>query len=396
MRRVVAAAVVVLLALPASASALDLAQLTRVLNRQMRLAGPASGILVADVDTRAALYGMRDRVPRVPASVQKLWTAAAVLHRFRPPDRLTTAVLKDQPLGIDGTVRGNLYLRGAGDPALTTRDLRVLARQVRRAGIVEIAGGVVGDATAFDARRGLASSGFAATPDVPPLSALMVDRGQIREGIVGYQPHPPVFAAARLTRELRARGVRVRRRPAAGRTPPFGWAIGSVRSPDVRTLLRRMSVASDNYIAELLLRALPGRRGAGTADGAAVVRRVAQRVYGVTPVVVDGSGISPGNASTPRDIVTLLAGAAGNRAFVRSLPIVGRQGTVATRLRGPLTLDRCRAKTGTLTGVSALAGYCTALGGQTLAFAILQNGVSPFSAQLVQDRIVSALVRYDP
>lgn len=386
----------VLLALPASASALDATKLSRVLTRQMRLAGPASGVLVADVDTGAPVYGLRPTEPRVPASVEKLWTTGAVLARFRDRDRLTTAVLKDRPIGIDGVLRGDLYLRGAGDPTLTMRDLRRLARQVERAGIAVVAGRVVGDATASDARRGLAASAFAATPDVPPLSALMVDRGQIREGLVAYQPDPPVFAAAALTRLLRARGVRVRRRAAAGRTPLFGWAVAWVRSPTLRTLLRRQNVASDNYIAELLVRVLGDRRRASTEAGAAVVRRVAQRRFGAAPVVVDGSGISPANASTPRDLVSLLVREVRDRAFVRSLPIAGRTGTVAFRLRGPLTYNRCRLKTGTLTGVSALAGYCSTTGGQTLALAILMNGVNTYAAHAIQDRMVTAIAAYDP
>ena len=322
-----AAVVAVVLLLAPPAHALDATRLARTLTREMRKAGPGSGAFVADAASGAPVYGLRATVPRVPASVEKLWTTAAVLDRFRARDRITTAVLKDQPIELDGSVGGNLYLRGAGDPTLTTRDLRTLARQVERAGIAVVDGRVVGDATAFDARRGLAASGFAATPDVPPLSALMVDRGQIREGLVAYQPHPPVFAAERLTRALRARGVRVRRRAAAGRTPLLGWAIASVRSPTLRTLLHRQNVVSDNYVAEMLLRTLAGRRRASTEAGAAVVRDVARRRYHAAPVVVDGSGISPGNASTPRDIASLLVGAVRDRAFVRSLPIAGRQGT---------------------------------------------------------------------
>ncbi len=390
------AVVVSLLVLAAPASALDVERLSRVLTRQMRMAGPTSGVYVADAASGAPVYGLRDGVPRTPASVEKLWTTAAVLTRFGDRHRFTTAVLKDQRIELDGSVRGSLYLRGAGDPTLTTRDLRTLAREVKRAGILTVDGGVVGDATAFDAHRGLAAAGFAATPDVPPLSALMIDRGQIRKGLIAYQSHPALFAAATLTRLLRDRGVRVLRRPAAGRTPLLGWAVAAVRSPTVRTLLRHQNVASDNYIAEMLARSLVGRRRASTEAGAAIVRRIARRRFGAAPTVADGSGISPGDASTPRDIVSLLVREVRDRAFVRSLAIAGRSGTVALRLRGPLTYNRCRLKTGTLTGVSALAGYCSTLGGQTLALAILMNGVDTYAAHTLQDRMVTALAAYDP
>lgn len=396
MRRVAAAVLLLLLAAPVPADALDAVQLGRKLTRQSKLLGPNSGVFVADVASGTPVFALRPTVPRIPASVQKLWTTAAALSTRGPRSRLTTAVLKDQPIGLDGAVHGNLWLRGAGDPTLTSADLRRLARQVQQAGIEAIDGRVVGDATAFDARRGLAYSGFRATSDVPPLSALMVDRGQIREGLVAYQRHPPRFAAARLTRMLRARGVRVRRGAAVGRTPLLGWAVAAVRSPPLRVLLRRQNVLSDNYVAELLLRGLPQHRRASSAQGAAVVRRLARGRWSADPIVVDGSGISRENRSTPRGIAQLLFTQAKRRAFVRSLPIAGRAGTVATRLSGPLTAGRCRLKTGTLNDVSTLAGYCTTLGGQTLALAILQNDVSPFSAHAVQDRMVTTMVRYDP
>lgn len=397
MRRIVAA-VVLLLVLPAQAVALDAVQLAHRLDRQARLLGPSSGVLVADIASGTPLYGLRATVPRTPASVEKLWTTAAVLATRRRGERLVTAVLKDQPIGLDGTVHGNLWLRGAGDPTLTSGDLRRLARQVERAGIEAVAGRVVGDASAFDARRGLAADGFRATPDVPPLSALMVDRGQIRAGLVAYQRDPPRFAAARLTRLLRARGVRVRSGAVASRsrTPLLAFAVAAVRSRPLGTLLRRQNVPSDNYLAEMLLRGLPRHRRASTAQGAAIVRRVARGRFSSDPVVVDGSGISRGNRSSPREIAQLLFDEAKDRAFVRSLPIAGRSGTVAARLRGPLTAGRCRLKTGTLDDVSALAGYCATLGGQTLALAILQNGVNPYSAHVVQDRMATLVARYDP
>jgi D-alanyl-D-alanine carboxypeptidase/D-alanyl-D-alanine-endopeptidase (penicillin-binding protein 4) len=398
MRGAVSAVVVLALIAASPASALNGRQLTRVLDRQMELAGPYSGVFVEDVETGVPVYANDAATPRTPASVEKLWTTAAVLSAFRDDERLLTTVVKDRPISVDGTLPGDLYLRGSGDPMLTTHDIKDLATQVSRSGILAVRGRVVGDGTAFDARRGLAGSGYEATPDVPPLAALMVDRGQIREGVIGYQPHPALFAAAKLTQELRARGVKVARAPATGRSPLMGWAIAGVHSPTIRHLLKLQNVYSDNYIAETFVKVL-GRAGGATgttARGAAVVRRTAERRYGAAPTVVDGSGISRGNRSSPQDIVTLLVSKVGDRAFVRSLPITGRTGTVAYRLRGPATYNQCRAKTGTLDGVSALAGYCATLGGQTLAFAIINNQVSSYAAHVIQDKMTTAIARYDP
>jgi len=398
MRRTLAAVVVLALLAPATAVALTQKQVSRDLTRQMKLAGPSSGAYVEDVQTGVPVFGSRATIPRITASVQKLWSTAAVLSTFRDRDRLTTAVLKDHPISIDGTLEGNLYLRGAGDPMLTTRDINDLAKQIQRAGILRLRGRVVGDGTAFDAKRGLASAGFEPTPDVPPLSALMIDRGQIREGVIGYQRHPARFAAQTLARALRARGIDISRRATTGHTPLLGLAIASVRSPKISHLLKLQNVQSDNYIAEAFLKTL-GRAGGATgttARGAAVVRRIAGRRFGARPTVVDGSGISRGNASSPRDIVTLLVRKFADRAFVRSLPIAGRTGTLTHRMRGPATYNQCRAKTGTLDGVSTLAGYCGTLGGQTLAFAILNSSASPYAAHIIQDTMTSAIARYDP
>ena len=65
-------------------------------------------------------------------------------------------------------------------------------------------------------------------------------------------------------------------------------------------------------------------------------------------------------------------------------------------MRGTAAQDRCRAKTGTLSDVSALAGYCTTVDGTNVAFAILMNGVNPSAARALQDRMATALARYTP
>ena len=82
-------------------------------------------------------------------------------------------------------------------------------------------------------------------------------------------------------------------------------------------------------------------------------------------------------------------------AFDASLAVIGRNGTVSSRMRGTPAQDRCHAKTGTLRDVSALAGFCNTVGGERVAFAFLMNGVYPASARAVQDRMTVALSRYD-
>jgi D-alanyl-D-alanine carboxypeptidase/D-alanyl-D-alanine-endopeptidase (penicillin-binding protein 4) len=115
--------------------------------------------------------------------------------------------------------------------------------------------------------------------------------------------------------------------------------------------------------------------------------------------VVDGSGLSRANRTTPRQVVTLLdhmASEAAGPAFETSLAVAGRNGTLDGRMRRSAARDRCKAKTGTLRDVSALAGYCQTTAGARVAFAILMNGVSPYGARRLQDRMLGALARYSP
>ena len=81
-------------------------------------------------------------------------------------------------------------------------------------------------------------------------------------------------------------------------------------------------------------------------------------------------------------------------SFYRSLPLAGKAGTLKKRMRGTAASGRCRAKTGTLSGVSALAGYCKTRSGKRAAFALIMNGVNVWTARRIQDRIAAELARY--
>ena len=194
----------------------------------------------------------------------------------------------------------------------------------------------------------------------------------------GFQPNPPSFVAQRLDAWLDLRGVEVARAPRAGNAPRSAALVASVRSPSIAALVRRTNQISDNYYAETLLKGLGARfAGAGsTTAGANVVQRFQQEL-GVSSTVLDGSGLSRGNAISPRNVGRLLT-AVRQRPwfdpFYRSLPLAGRSGTLRKRMRRTAAAGRCRAKTGTLRNVSALAGYCRSPDGSP--FAVLMNGVN--------------------
>jgi len=81
--------------------------------------------------------------------------------------------------------------------------------------------------------------------------------------------------------------------------------------------------------------------------------------------------------------------------FEGAMALAGRTGTVASRMRRTAVQDRCRAKTGTLSGVSALAGICRAVGGHAIAFAVLTTGTALWRAHVAQDRLAVLAARYD-
>jgi D-alanyl-D-alanine carboxypeptidase/D-alanyl-D-alanine-endopeptidase (penicillin-binding protein 4) len=166
-------------------------------------------------------------------------------------------------------------------------------------------------------------------------------------------------------------------------------------------LIRHTNRPSDNYMAETLLKDLGADFGSGgtTTAGTVVARRNAAK-YGAHPTMVDGSGLSRLNRTSPRDVVRLLRGldrSALADPLWLSLSVAGRNGTLFDRMRHGSARERCRGKTGTLSGVSNLVGYCRSKYGARLAFAVLMGGgVSTWTAHPLQNRMANALARYRP
>ena len=167
----------------------------------------------------------------------------------------------------------------------------------------------------------------------------------------------------------------------AATTPTGATLLASTPSPTVTELLGLMLPPSDNFFAETLtkdLGALYG--GAGTTSaGAGVIRRNVAKLLGFSPRVVDGSGLSRADKTSPYQVVQLLAGLypTPTGALLREhLAVAGRTGTLARRMRHTRAEGRCQGKTGTLEGASNLAGYCRAANGHVLAFAIFTDAIS--------------------
>ncbi len=206
-----------------------------------------------------------------------------------------------------------------------------------------------------------------------------------------------MFAAARLVHQLRHEGVKVEG-SGAGTAPLDVTPIAGVSSAPLADIVRATNRPSDNFYAEMLLKGLGARLGdeGSTSAGIGVVRAQLESM-GITPRIVDGSGLSRRNRTSPRAVVALLrrmrAGTAAP-AFYDSLSVVGENGTLARRMRGTPAQGHCRGKTARCRNVSALAGYCQAADGRTLAFAFLMNRIGIAKAHALQDRMTVALARY--
>jgi D-alanyl-D-alanine carboxypeptidase/D-alanyl-D-alanine-endopeptidase (penicillin-binding protein 4) len=398
--------------LPAGAVAASTeAQVSADLANQIALAGPYDGAYAYDVTAAHALFSARATTPRPPASVEKLYTATTALELMGPTARLATTAYGVGHLAPGGVWEGNIYLRGGGDPTfgsssfirsayggIGTSVSGLVSQLVRGDGIHHVTGAIVGDESYLDSLRGEPSSNYAPDPFLEgTLSGLAFDRGSV--GSEHGAHAPAAYAAHELDAALRSDGVSIRAHSTAGITPVGAVALAQVRSPTLAQLLGLMLPPSDNYFAETLIKDLGARfGGAGTTvAGAAVVTRTIAADFNLHPHLVDGSGLSPSDHTTPAQVVALLTALAPTPlgAVLRAhMAVAGHTGTLALRMRGTAASGRCEAKTGTLTEVSNLAGYCQAADGHTIAFAFFNDGISIEAAHTFQDHMAITLAGY--
>jgi serine-type D-Ala-D-Ala carboxypeptidase/endopeptidase (penicillin-binding protein 4) len=371
--------------------------------------GSASGLLVVDAETEQVLCASAPGRSRPLASNMKLFTTAAALSKLGPEYRISTKVFRDGPVDAKGVLHGSLYLQGGGDPALGTpafynayfgglgTNVFALAPQIKAAGIKSITGRLYADDTIFDRRRGVADSGYATSPYIGPLSGLAFNSGFAgATSTSGFSSDPAKLAVTKLARSL---GGIVPPQTALRPTPPDAERVALVRSPTLDRLVNLTDVYSNNYFAEMLIKLLGARfGGAGTTAAGANVVEAFARTHGSVLSAVDGSGLTRSNRSSPREVVDLLLGMQEDPAgeeFIQDLALAGQEGTVASRMEGTAAYGRCRTKTGTISGVSNLSGYCFNRSGRVMAFSILMAGVGNLSlAHLGQDRIAGAVAGY--
>jgi D-alanyl-D-alanine carboxypeptidase/D-alanyl-D-alanine-endopeptidase (penicillin-binding protein 4) len=403
----------------------------RALSPALARAYDWSCAIVAEDGT--VLYDDRSAHAVVPASAQKLIVADVALTRLRPHYRFHTLFAAAQA-PRDGTIAGDLWMVGSGDPSLRSDDLRRGVTKLHMAGLRAVTGGVAVDGSALagaelnphwnpgDANEDFmaATSGVSIDEDtvefriagtsagqpaavrIKPQSAAVTYYGTIMTGyaddvVVAATGTPNVFRLAGtipptvretfylpvhgipgyagmvLTRFLLDAQIAVGHAPSAGKVPRDAAILWDHPSPELTQLVRHMMIFSDNHFAEQFLRVLGPTAGgpANDATGLEMERRVL-RAQGIpTPGLRVVDGSGLSDAN--RVAAITLARILSKDDLYPLLARGGLDGTLKWYHFGQAS-GRVRAKSGHLSSVSSLAGYVNTRRHGRVVFAFLING----------------------
>jgi len=350
---------------------------------------------VRDAVTGAHLLDVGANDPRIPASSLKLLSAAAVNATFAPGATLTTTVVQgaapDRVLLVAG---GDTLLDpGAGDPAAVSgraglgalASTTATALRAKGTGAVNVAldlGYAPGPLTAPTWSSSFRPDGITGSVATIGLSTQRATPGHPGPA----DPTAAVLAA--FVAALRGNGIQATVDQSAF-APSGAGVLASVASAQVSDQLALALAESDNALAESLTRQAAFRAGTapGFAETAAFVRTsLAAHGVDVSGVrTVDSSGLSRENLVPARVLADVMAlGTSGTvpgmRDTLRQLPVAGLSGTLSDRFTDAATHSAAgiaRAKTGTLTGVSAIAGTVVTADGRLVTFTVLADGIDP-------------------
>ncbi|MGH3713406.1 MAG: D-alanyl-D-alanine carboxypeptidase/D-alanyl-D-alanine endopeptidase [Micromonosporaceae bacterium] len=456
----------------APASVIDLRQDIDQILTDARLTGSQAGVLVRDADTDEVLYARNPDHRLLPASNNKLFTSAAALEVLGADYTFTTRVLSHARRDGD-LLRGDIYLKGGGDPTTLASDYDALAKQIADSGVRTVTGKLVADDSFFDSVRlgsdwanddepyyyaaqisaltvapdtdydagtvivkttGGAAAGSPVSITVVPetgyvtidnrattgtRTSLSVERehgsntivvsGTVAPGATNSQWasvwEPTGYAADVFRRALARHGVAVAGKTTLG-VAPNDPAIATHESMPLSRLLVPFMKLSNNGHAEVLTKAM-GRKVSGQGSwsaGLAASQAALAKLGAATATMrmVDGSGLSRRDLTTPGHLGTLLASAQDEPWFgvwYDSLPIAGDPdrmvgGTLRSRMRGTPAAGNVHAKTGSLTAVTALSGYVTSADGERLIFSVVFNNYLSGKPADLEDRIAVRLAQF--
>ncbi|MDD5608210.1 MAG: D-alanyl-D-alanine carboxypeptidase/D-alanyl-D-alanine-endopeptidase [Ignavibacterium sp.] len=375
-------------------------------------ANTISGIIVYNPLTQDTIFSVNEKRQMTPASLTKLFTTAVALNIMGEEHQLSTKLFTDDMNLSDKVVNGNLYIKGYGNPTFSDFDLQGMINELISKGIEKITGNIIGDDTYLDNiyTREDWIEGEGSNIKLPPISALVLDRNKtvtrkkMRKRfryITEMAKDPAIFAANRLFTKLKENNIEVGGNSQKGKTPDKSILI-SQKSIFLNELIALINKHSDNFLAECLFKTLgaeaTGEQGNSFYSQQAIQKFVKDNnIYFYGTEIVDGSGISRSDKVTPLSINGVLEKMYFDLnhfdAFYNSLSIAGVDGTLRGRMSGTFAENNFRGKTGTLNGVSGLAGYFTTPDGEdyivTIMFEFTKGGWGYYRD--IQDQIVEVL-----
>ena len=349
------------------------------------------GLYVYDLTDGQPLYAVNAAHRMRPASCQKVVTAVTALHYLKGNYKFST------DFRITGKVNGrvlngDIIVTGGMDPLVSADDLLQAATSIKqKLGIDSIAGVIMYDL--FMREDTPLGWGWCWDDDYGPLSALLVD---------GKDTFEENWIKALKTAGIKTLTNSSFKRENANPKGGSGSSAYTIRH-NIDDVLMPMMKESNNIFAECMfyqIAASTGKKGAGHKQAASRTDELIKRI-GLNPdqyKVADGSGLSLYNYVSAEMLVAMLGYAWRTQAIrdhlLPSLPIAGYDGTLQKRMIGTEAEGNVRAKTGTVTGVSSLAGYLTTANNHTLAFAIINQGVvSSSMGRTFQDKVCQELCR---
>ena len=452
-----------------------------------RLSDTQWGVAVHSLDRNESMFSYNSNKLYVPASNEKILTAAVSLLRLGPEYRFKTRIMTDGAIE-DGILRGNLVMQGFGDPSLSARmggndsfaAFRVFAGRLKERGIKSITGSIAGDASAFKGTgygrgwelddlmesyaapvsalsfnenfvsfqiRPGAKAGDAAALSSEPLSGyprvdnavVTTDAGKTAAVFVEHAPGDTdapetikISGTIPLKNQAIRRSVAIQR-PVRYYLEAFRQLLGSEgidvsncnikedysapesesskalellathESAPLAELLTPVMKESLNIPSETLLRVLGLEiRGSGTADAGIDVVAETLETMGISKgsyVYTDASGLSRRNFISADIFVRALGFMYRQPVFQKfyaAMAVAGVDGTLKNRLTGTAVKGNVHAKTGTISGVSAISGYLRTADGEMLAFSMIANNYvsGKAVAEDIQNRAIQRLARF--
>lgn len=342
------------------------------------------GLMVWDLEADSCIYKYNERKLMRPASTMKLLTAITALDKLGGSYQFKTQ-LKYTGTIENGVLTGDVYCVGGMDPRFNNDDMAAFANSLKEMGIDTIKGGIYADRSMKDAD--LLGEGWCWDDDNPVLSPLVFSRKDI--------------FMDRFLAKLKDIGIVYENMYATIKTCPSNAFSVCTRFHTMDQILHKMMKDSDNLYAESMyyqIAASTGNRPASAKSARNVERQLVHKI-GLDPSrykFADGSGLSLYNYLSAELETMLLRYAYRNENIkvhlMQSLPIGGVDGTLKKRMKNSFTHGNVKAKTGTLTGVISLAGYCKAANGHDLCFSIINNGIMhAYNARNFADKVCTLL-----